>query len=461
MTSVAEAVNGYLVYGYYPASMNDSGDTAFLLMSSAQVLIMTPGLALFYGGMVSNSNVLHTLMMSMVTLCLVTVQWLLFGYSFAFGPGTQGFGNCAFCGGEGIGEEAYGPYSEASPHMAFWVFQLTFAMITPAIISGAVVGRIRFEAWIIFTLLWSTVVYSAVAHWVWSAWLDSEGVLQLGWFRDMGALDFAGGTVVHLASGTSALAAALVLGSPKRKEEAHNVPMVFIGASLLWFGWLGFNGGSAILANGLAALAYVNTNVATATGFLTWVCLESFIHKPTVVGGLSGAVVGLVGITPAAGFIRPVSAIAVGIITPMICFLSIRFLKRGVADTLDVFFCHGIGGFVGCLLTGCFAEAHWNSAGLDGAFFNSSTAKGGGLHLLGIQLATCLMVAVFSFTFTFVTLHAMQLVMQVRPSESEEKSGLDIAHHGSPAYLYEDNNVIEITDRRSSLIDQLPTGNSL
>src|SRR5688572_4556910 len=335
----------------------NSGDTAWLLVSAAMVMLMTPGLALFYGGMVQSRNVLSTFMHSFFALGLVTLQWVLVGYSLSFGTSHGHFiGGFDFVALHGVGTEAKGTI----PHILFMAFQGMFAIITPALISGAYAERMKFSAYCLFTLLWSTLVYDPLAHWVWA-----EG----GWLFELGALDFAGGTVVHLSSGVAALVCAVVVGKragyPGLRHVPHNLTMTVLGAGLLWFGWFGFNAGSALAADGLASLALVNTHLAAATGALSWAAIEALrIGKPTMLGVASGLVGGLVGITPAAGFVDPMAAIGIGGLAGLACYGGVLLKARlGYDDTLDAFGVHGVGGAAGALLTGVFASAAVNPAG--------------------------------------------------------------------------------------------------
>src|SRR6266568_3340212 len=340
-----------------------AGDTAWLLASAALVMLMTPALGFFYGGLVRRKNVLATIMHSFFILCLISVQWVLWGYTLAFGPDIGGIiGGLDWAALRGVGQEP-GPYAPTVPHEANMVFQMMFAVITPALITGAFAERKRFKAFVVFSLLWATFVYDPLAHWVWGAG---------GWLHNMGALDFAGGTVVHISSGVSALVAARMLGPRKDFKRTpivpHNVPLVLLGAGLLWFGWFGFNAGSALAANGLAALAFTNTNTAAATALITWVGLDlARTGKATAVGAATGLVVGLVGITPAAGYITVPASLAVGALAALVSYSAIQIdRKTRLDDSLDVFSCHGLAGMAGALLTGVFATKVANPAGGDG-----------------------------------------------------------------------------------------------
>ncbi len=405
----------------------DTGDTAWVLTSSALVLLMTaPGLALFYAGMVRKKNVLGTLMQSFVLLCIFSIQWVLWGYSISFGPDKWGLiGGLDWVGLNGVGFEPNADYAATVPHQAFMLFQMMFAVITPALITGAFAERMKFSSFLVFSILWATLVYDPVAHWVWG---------MGGWLRNMGALDFAGGTVVHISAGMSALAAALVLG--KRKgymSEAmppHNLPMTVIGAGLLWFGWFGFNAGSALGANGLAASAFLATNTAAAAAALSWMVVE-WAHrgKPTTLGLASGLVAGLVAITPAAGFVGPISALLLGAAAGVICYVAVGIVKPklGYDDSLDAFGVHGIGGIWGALATGLFASVAINSAGADGVFF-------GNWALLGKQLIAIGASAVYSFIVTYILLKIIAAVMGVRLTKEEEVEGMDLTQHSESGY---------------------------
>ncbi|MDQ0286742.1 Amt family ammonium transporter [Desulfofundulus luciae] len=405
----------------------DTGDTAFVLISAALVMIMTlPGVALFYGGMVRRKNTLSTIMQSLFIMALISVQWVLWGYSIAFGPDKAHlFGSLAWLGLNGVGQAPNPDYSATIPHLAFMAFQMMFAVITPALITGAFAERMRFPAFVAFTLLWATFVYDPLAHWVWG--VD-------GWLRNLGALDFAGGTVVHISSGVSGLIAALVLGRRRgygsEPMVPHNLPLTVLGAALLWFGWFGFNAGSALSANGLAASAFVVTNTAAAAAALSWVFAEWIHHgKPTVLGGASGLVAGLVAITPASGFVGPMPAVIIGLVAGVVCYLAVSVLKStlGYDDSLDAFGVHGIGGTWGALATGLFASRAVNPAGVDGLLF-------GNPHQLWIQFISVLASWLFAAVMTFVILKVVGLFFKLRASEDEEVQGLDITQHGEDAY---------------------------
>jgi len=403
----------------------DTGDTAFMLLSAALVMLMTPGLAMFYGGMVRKKNVLGTLMHSFVAIALVSVQWILFGYSLSFGPDVYGIiGGLDWIGLRGVGIDPNPDYASTIPHMAFMIYQAMFAVITPALIAGAFAERMKFSAFLVFTLLWSTIVYDPVAHWVWG---------MGGWLRNMGTLDFAGGIVVHITSGISALAAALVIG--KRKgylREAmppHNLPMTVLGAGLLWFGWFGFNAGSALSSGGLSTMAFVITHTAAVTATLVWVIIE-WIHrgKPTMFGAATGSIAGLATITPASGFVGPMAAIAIGAAAGAFCYLSLSLKpKLKFDDSLDAFGVHGVGGILGTIGAGLFAQKAINAAGADGLFF-------GNPRQLVVQLISIAIVAVFSFVVSLVLLKAIDWTIGLKVTDEEELMGLDLSQHEETGY---------------------------
>jgi Amt family ammonium transporter len=404
----------------------DTGDTAWLLISTALVLAMTaPGLALFYGGMVRSKNALGTIMQSFIILCLISVQWVLWGYSLAFGPDKGHLiGGLEWLGLNGVGLEPNADYGATVPHQAFMIFQMMFAVITPALITGAFAERMKFSSFLVFTLMWATFIYDPLAHWVWAVG---------GWVRNFGALDFAGGTVVHISSGASALACAIVLrrrlGYGKEHMAPHNLPMTVLGASLLWFGWFGFNAGSAVASGALATSAFVVTNTATASAALSWMVVEwMYRGKPTVLGAASGAVAGLVAITPASGFVGPMPSIAIGVGAGVFCYLAVLWkTKCGYDDALDVVGIHGIGGIWGALATGLFASKVINPAGADGLFYGNPAQ-------LGIQALAVLVSVGFAFLGTFVILKLVDGVMGLRVSEEEERMGLDLSQHEERAY---------------------------
>ncbi len=412
-----------------PAPKNDAGDTAWVLISTALVMLMTPGLALFYAGMVRRKNVLGTIMQSFIILALISVQWVLWGYSLAFGPDKGGIiGSLAWFGLNGVGTDPNPDYAATIPHQAFMIFQMMFAVITPALITGAFAERVKFSTFLVFTLLWATLVYDPIAHWVWGL---SGGK---GWLNNLGALDFAGGTVVHISSGVSALAAALIIGKRKgygtESMPPHNVPMVVLGAALLWFGWFGFNAGSALSSGGLATSAFVATNTACATAAFTWAVVE-WMHrgKPTVLGAVSGAVAGLVAITPAAGFVSPMSSILIGMLGGVVCYFSVSVVKSklGYDDSLDAFGIHGVGGTLGALATGLFASKLVNSAGNDGLFFGNPA-------LLVNQAIAVVATAVYAFVVTAILLKVLDATMGLRVTKEDEVTGLDLSQHGESGY---------------------------
>ena len=414
-----------------PPPKIDSGDTAWVLVSTALVLAMTaPGLALFYGGMVREKNALGTIMQSFIILCVISVQWVLWGYSLAFGPDHGHIiGGLEWFGLNDVKiDAANADYAPTIPHQAYMIFQMMFAVITPALITGAFAERIKFSSFLVFILLWATFIYDPLAHWVWGfgGWLGtSKGGL--------GALDFAGGTVVHISSGVSGLACAFVLGKRlgygKETMAPHNLPMTVLGASMLWVGWFGFNAGSAVSAGALATSAFVVTNTATAAAALSWMVVEWLYRgKPTVLGAASGAVAGLVAITPASGFVGPVSSIWIGIGAGVFCYLAcLAKGKLGYDDSLDAFGIHGIGGTWGALATGLFASKLVNAAGQDGLFF-------GNPGQLGIQAIAVLASWVFSFVGTIVLLKIVDWTMGLRVNVEEERIGLDLSQHEERAY---------------------------
>ncbi len=410
-------------------SQINSGDTAFILISAALVMLMTiPGLALFYSGLVRRKNVLGTIMQSFILVGLITIQWVLIGYSLSFGPDRMGLiGGLEWFGLNGVGLDPNPDYAATIPHQAFMIYQAMFAIITPCLIAGAFAERMKFSAFVIFSLLWATIVYDPLAHWVWGVG---------GWMRNMGALDFAGGTVVHISSGISALAAALVIGKRigYRREPMppHNMTLVVIGAALLWFGWFGFNAGSALSSGGLATSAFVVTHIAAAAASITWTFVEWIRHgKPTILGAASGAVAGLVAITPAAGFVGPISAILIGISVGIVCFIAVVILKNilGYDDSLDAFGVHGVGGTLGALATGLLASKAINPAGADGLFF-------GNPGQLWTQVIATVVTAVFSFVATLIILKVIDLVIGIRVQEEDEIMGLDLSQHNETGYTF-------------------------
>jgi ammonium transporter, Amt family len=406
-------------------------DTAWLLMSTALVLLMTPALGFFYGGLVRSKNILNTLMMSYASLGVVGVTWAIAGYSLAFAPGNAWIGGLDHLFLNGVGFEAgeWGSF----PHLLFMAFQGTFAIITAALISGAVVERMRFGPYLAFIAIWTLAVYAPIAHWVWGG----------GWIGEMGALDFAGGTVVHVNAGVAAVVAALVVGSRKdfgrQAILPHNVTYVLLGAGLLWFGWFGFNGGSALAADEIAALAFVNTMLAPAATLVVWMLLDTFrMQKATAVGGATAIVVGLVAITPAAGFVGPMSALAVGGIAAIPSYYLILMRSRSrLDDSLDVFAAHGTGGLIGAMLTGVFAQAAWG--GTDGALF-------GAPELLLTQLIGIVAAGAYSGVATFAILRVISLVTPLRRAAREEGMGLDVVLHGEDAYARGEGALLVLED---------------
>jgi Amt family ammonium transporter len=407
------------------AAKIDTGDTAWILISTALVMLMTPGLALFYGGMVRGKNVLGTIMQSFIAIAVVSMQWILIGYSLSFGPDVNGLiGNLNWAGLNGVGIEPNPDYAPTIPHMAFMMYQAMFAVITPALITGAFAERMKFSAYLLFTLLWSTIVYDPVAHWVWA-----EG----GWLKKIGTLDFAGGIVVHLISGISALAAALIIGRRKGYlQEAmypHNLPMTVLGTGLLWFGWFGFNAGSALSAGTLSTMAFVATHTSAVSATVIWVIIE-WIHrgKPTMFGAATGSIAGLATITPASGFVSPMSALIIGLAAGAVCYAALNMKgKFGYDDSLDAFGVHGIGGIVGTFATGLFAQTLINPSGSNGLFF--------GNHQMFIsQMIAILVTAVYSFIVTVIILKIIDKLIGLRVDEDSELHGLDISQHGESGY---------------------------
>jgi Amt family ammonium transporter len=401
----------------------NGSDTSWMLVSTALVLFMTPGLAMFYGGMVRSKNAMSTFMHSFFAMGVVTLAWCVIGYSLAFAPTHGGWiGGLDHLMLKGVGADARTGLT--IPHVLFMAYQLMFAIITPALISGAYAERLKFSAFVAFTLLWSVLVYSPIAHWVWG---------PDGWLLKRGALDFAGGTVVHLSSGISALVFAVVIGKrvgyPQRKAPPHNLTLTLAGAGILWFGWFGFNGGSAVASNGLAATALVNTHIAAAMGALAWAGIEWVkVGKPSSLGVASGLVAGLVAITPASGFVGPMGSIAIGLAAGSVCYAGVLLKgKLGYDDTLDAFGIHGVGGALGALLTGVFASKIWNSAGQDGLIYGNSA-------LLKEQAIAVLASGAFAAVGTLVILKAIDAVIGLRVTKEDEQEGLDTALHGEEAY---------------------------
>lgn len=404
----------------------DTGDTAWVLICTAMVMLMTPGLAFFYGGLVRRKNVLSILMQCFVVLCMISLQWVFFGYSLAFGPDKGGvIGSLAWGFLKGVGLQPNADYAATIPHQVFMIFQMMFAVITPALILGAFAERMKFSSFCVFILLWATLVYDPIAHWVWGVG---------GFLRNLGALDFAGGTVVHINAGIAALVCALVLGRRLGYEKSlsppHNLPFAVLGAAMLWFGWFGFNAGSALGANGLAGNAFVVTHVAAAMAGLTWAILDRiFNSRPTMLGVITGAVAGLVAITPAAGYVNVAGAMGIGLGASCICFLFVAYIKPklGYDDSLDAFGVHGIGGIWGALTTGLWATKAVNPGGADGLFY------GNPMQFL-IQLAAVAVTLVYSFGVSYLLLKVVDAVMGLRVSEHEERIGLDLTQHREAGY---------------------------
>jgi Amt family ammonium transporter len=406
----------------------DTGDTAFMLLCAALVLFMTPGLAFFYGGLVRSKNVVNTMMMSFGAMGVVAVQWVLMGYSIAFGPnaGSSGWlvGGLQWLGLDGVGLVPNPDYGPTIPHQLFMIYQAMFAVITPALISGSIVERMKFKTYLVFVFLWSTISYDLVAHWVWGVG---------GWLRAMGALDFAGGTVVHINAGVSALVATLVLGPrkgfPQRSSPPHNVTLALLGGGMLWFGWFGFNAGSAIGSSGIATAAFVATNTAAAAGMVGWMLLDIVLKgKPTAVGAITGAVAGLVAITPACGFVTPLAAVAIGLGVAAVCYWALnKRIAWNLDDTLDAFSVHGVGGIFGALMTGVFASRAVNPAGNDGLVYGNAS-------LLLIQGAAVLATIAFSAMVTYVLLKFLGATMGIRSEDAHQTEGLDLVEHGEKGY---------------------------
>ena len=418
-----------------PPPKIDTGDTAWLLVSSALVLLMTPGLALFYGGMVRRKNVLGTMMQSFILVAVISVLWAIYGYSLAFHEGSfwGGF-QWSFLNGVGADPDPYG-YAATIPHQVYMAFQLMFAIITPALITGAFAERMKFSAMLLFMILWATFVYDPLAHWVWG---------KGGWLRYgdpgaiFGALDFAGGTVVHISSGVSALIVALVIGKRlgfgSEPFIPHNLTMTLTGTGLLWFGWFGFNAGSAVAANGLAASAFIATHFAAASATLAWTLAEwIFKGKPSALGAVSGAVAGLVGITPASGYVSPMGALVIGAVTGLVCFLSTSYMKNrlGYDDSLDAFGVHGVGGTVGALLTGLFASTAINSAAANGLFYGNPK------QLLN-QIVAVVVTWIYCIVMSLVIIKVVDLLVGLRVTADDEIEGLDSTQHGESGYNLEE-----------------------
>ena len=412
--------------GVAPEKIN-TGDTAWLLVSTALVMLMTPGLALFYGGMVRRKNVLGTIMQSFIAIGLVSVQWVLFGYSLAFGPDIgHVIGGLQWACLRDVGLDPNPDYAPTVPHQAFMMFQMMFAVITPALITGAFAERFKFKTYLLFVLLWTTVVYAPIAHWVWGVG---------GWIRNLGALDFAGGLVVHISSGVSALVAAIFIGKRRgRIDESmqpHNLTLTLLGAALLWFGWFGFNSGSALGSGALAVSAFTATHLAAAAATLSWLLVEwSHRGKPTVLGAASGSVAGLVAITPASGFVGPMEAVVIGLLAGGICYFAVGMKTRlGYDDSLDAVGVHGAGGTLGALATGLFASKAINTAGADGLFFGNAT-------LLGIQALSVGAAILYAFGATWIILKILDATMGVRIEDADEMEGLYLSQHGETGYSF-------------------------
>lgn len=419
----------------------NTGDTAWLLVSTALVMIMTPALSIFYGGMVRSKNLLATMMQSFVALGIISILWVLYGYSLSFGPDIHHFiGNLDWAMLRNVGDQPYAIYSKTVPHQLFMLFQMMFAVITPALITGAFAERFKFKTYLVFIVIWFTFVYCPIAHWVWG---------QGGWIREMGGLDFAGGMVVHIASGMSALVATLMIGKrigwKRGHMSPHNLSLTILGASLLWFGWFGFNAGSALGANALAVKAFLNTQLAAAAAALSWTLVEWKRSKhPSTLGIASGAIAGLVAITPAAGYVSPVGAIVIGLIGGIICYVAVRTkFKLNIDDSLDAVGIHGVGGIWGSIATGIFASTgliagHW--------------------YLLKIQLIGTLSTMAYCLAMTSVIIAVLDKVMGLRVTEKEEVLGLDLSQHGERSYNLEDMEIQHSFLKEHGLIpDDLPT----
>jgi len=405
------------MFAWASAGNIDTGNTAWVIISTALVFLMIPGISLFYGGMVRQKNVLNTMMMSFICLGVVTILWLIYGYSLAFSPGIGKFvGGLNYLGLKNVGLEPVGTI----PHQLFVVYQMMFAILTPALITGAIVERMRFPAFLLFVMLWTTLVYDPICYWVWGG----------GWLMKLGALDFAGGTVVHISSGVSALVAALMLGRRKgygtEPIVPHNIPYVVLGAALLWFGWFGFNSGSALAANGLAVSVLLNTQVAAGAGLISWVLVEWQQHgKPTMLGAASGAIAGLVAITPACAFVTPMGSLAIGLVGGALCYFTVSYVKvrMGYDDSLDVFGIHGVGGIWGALATGLFSVAK----GAEGLFYGNPVQ-------LVIQAISVAATIVFASAMTFVILKVVGAMTRLRVDDEAEATGLDVNEHSERAY---------------------------
>jgi len=403
----------------------NSGDTAFVLMSAAMVMFMTPGIALFYGGMVRKKNVLGTIMQSFIVIGLISIEWILWGYSMAFGPDKFGIiGGPEWFGLSGVGFEPHSVYAPTVPHQVFMIYQCMFAVITPALITGAFAERMRFGPFLLFSLLWATFVYNPLAHWIWGIG---------GWLGRMGTLDFAGGIAVHVSCGAAALVVAVMLGKRRgygtEEMRPHNLPMTLLGAGILWFGWFGFNAGSALSAGRLAGVAFVATHIAGSAGALSWIAIEWKLHgKATTLGAASGAVAGLATITPAAGFVGPLSAALIGVMAGAVCYLGILAKNRfHYDDSLDVVGIHGVGGVFGLVAVGLFASRLVNPDGADGLFFGNPSQ-------LTIQSIAILVTIVYTFIITYIIFKVVDKLFGLRVSENDEIVGLDLAQHDEAGY---------------------------
>ncbi len=405
--------------------MLNAGDTAFVLFSAALVMLMTLGLAFFYGGLVRSKNVLSIIMQCLGLACVLSIEWIVIGYSLSFAPGNPFVGGLKYFFLHGVGGDPNPVYSSSIPHLAFMLFQGMFAVITPALIIGAFAERVKYSAFLLFSLLWAILVYNPVAHWIWG---------QGGWLSSMGFIDFAGGVVVHLTAGIAALVFCLIVGKrygyPDQSMLPHNVPMVYLGLTLLWFGWFGFNGGSALAANSVAAYAFVNTNTAAAMAGITWAFIEWMsLGAPTTVGAATGAVAGLAAVTPASGFVSPAYAMVIGVVSASICYFFVAVVKQkfGYDDSLDVFGVHGIGGIIGTLCAGLFAQKVVNPSGPNGLFF-------GNPHQFLVQLLGVGVSIIYTLVLTLIIVKLVDAVVGLRVSKEEEIQGLDVSLHKETAY---------------------------
>jgi Amt family ammonium transporter len=403
----------------------NTGDTAFMLIATAMVMLMTPGLALFYGGMVRGKNVLGTIMQSLIMISIISIEWVYIGYSMSFGPDIGGFiGDLSWFALKGVTNAPSPDYATTIPQTVFMIYQCMFAVITPALITGAFAERVRFAPFALFSLLWAILVYNPVCHWIWASG---------GWLAKMGVLDFAGGLVVHATCGMAALASVMVIGPRRgygqRSFMPHNLPMTMLGTGLLWFGWFGFNGGSALAVNEVAATAFVATHLGGMAGMAMWTALEWIqLGKPTTLGAASGAIAGLATITPAAGFVGPNGAIAIGLIAGLVCYMAVNLKARlKFDDSLDVVGIHGVGGITGTLLLGIFATRAANPGGVDGLLAGSITQ-------LGHQIVGIVVVSAYAFVVSWILLKVINAVMGLRLDEDAELEGLDSAEHTETAY---------------------------